>query len=58
MIGRWFAFIPHTKYYATNIKQISNCLSHIYRIDMNTHACMDGAMYLCIEMHGAMRFYA
>jgi len=39
MIGRWFAFIPHTKYYATNIKQISNCLvpyiSNIYE-----HACM------------------
>jgi hypothetical protein len=62
MIGRWFAFIPPTKYYATNIKQISNCLVP-YISNRYEHACMHGwrhafmhrnawrHAFLCITTH-------
>jgi len=46
MIGRWFAFIPHTKYYVTYIKQISNCfVPYISNRNAWRHA------FLCITTH-------
>jgi hypothetical protein len=57
MIGRWFAFIPHTKYYITYIKQISNFLvpyiSNIYE-----HACMYAwrHAFLCITTHPILTY--